>query len=92
MPALCPSSVPVDSVDACLEKIPIQRLLRTLEATVLKGIDEAVADWKRGADVAAAAGFAGIQLHAQKTSFYLNSAAHTQIDEPMNAMEVQRGA
>jgi hypothetical protein len=70
----------------------IQRLLGTLDATVLKEIDEAVADWKRGVDVAAAAGFAGIQLRAQTTSFYLNFAAHIQIDEPMDVMEVQRAA
>jgi len=46
-----------------LEKLAIQKLLGDPKAMDLAEIDEAVANWKRGADVAAKAGFAGIQLH-----------------------------
>jgi len=63
MPALCPSSVPVDFGDKWLEKLAIQSLLGTPKAMDLPEIDQAVEDWKRGARVAKAAGFQGIQLH-----------------------------
>lgn len=63
MPALCPSSVPVELGDNWLDKMAIQAVLGTPKAMTLPEIDEAVADWKRGADAAAIAGFKGIQLH-----------------------------
>jgi 2,4-dienoyl-CoA reductase-like NADH-dependent reductase (Old Yellow Enzyme family) len=63
MPALCPSSVPVNLSDKWLEKFAIQSLLGTPKAMDLSEIDQAVEDWKRGARVSKAAGFKGIQLH-----------------------------
>ena len=63
VPALCPSSVPVELGEKWLDKMAIQAVLGTPKAMSLQEIDEAVADWKRGADVAAVAGFRGIQLH-----------------------------
>jgi 2,4-dienoyl-CoA reductase-like NADH-dependent reductase (Old Yellow Enzyme family) len=63
MPALCPSSVPVNLNDKWLEKFAIQSLLGTPKAMDLSEIDQAVEDWKRGARVSKAAGFQGIQLH-----------------------------
>jgi len=63
MAALCPSSVPVDLGDKWLEKIAIQSLLGTPKAMTLPEIDAVVEDWKRGAQVAQAAGFKGVQLH-----------------------------
>lgn len=63
MPALCPSSVPVELGDKWFDKMAIQAVLGTPKAMTLQEINEAVADWKRGADVAAILGFKGIQLH-----------------------------
>jgi len=63
MPPLCPSSVTVDLGDKWLEKMAIQTLLGTPKAMTVQEIDQVVEDWKRGADVAATAGFKGIQLH-----------------------------
>lgn len=63
MSPLCASSVPVDLGDTWLEKMAIQALLGTPKAMTITEIDQAVADWKRGAHFAQAAGFKGIQLH-----------------------------
>ncbi|KAH8658793.1 hypothetical protein BGZ60DRAFT_531474 [Tricladium varicosporioides] len=63
MPALCPSSVPVNLGDKWLEKLAIQSILGTPKEMTLTEIDQSVEDWKRGARVAKAAGFKGIQLH-----------------------------
>ncbi|TVY80517.1 NADH-dependent flavin oxidoreductase nadA [Lachnellula suecica] len=63
MPALCPSSVPVNLSDKWLEKFAIQSLLGTPKAMDLQDIEEAIEGWKNGARVSKAAGFKGIQLH-----------------------------
>ncbi|KAH9223942.1 hypothetical protein DL95DRAFT_484754 [Leptodontidium sp. 2 PMI_412] len=63
MPAICPSSVPVKLSDKWLEKLAIQSLLGTPKAMTIPEIDQAVKDWKRGAHLAKAAEFKGIQLH-----------------------------
>lgn len=60
---LCPSSVPVKLGDTWLDKLAVSQLLGTPKAMTLPEIDSAVEDWKRGALVAKAAGFKGIQLH-----------------------------
>jgi 2,4-dienoyl-CoA reductase-like NADH-dependent reductase (Old Yellow Enzyme family) len=63
MSNLCPSSVPVNLGDKWFDKMAIQAILGTPKAMTLTEINEIVADCKRGADVVAAVGFAGIQLH-----------------------------
>lgn len=63
MQTLCPSSVPVVLGDTWLDKMALNALLGTPQAMTLSQIDEVVEDWKRGARVAAAAGFKGVQLH-----------------------------
>lgn len=63
MAPLCPSSVPVHLSDSWLEKAVINKVLGVPQAMTIEQIDEAVEDWKRGARVSKAAGFAGIQLH-----------------------------
>lgn len=63
MPALCPSSVPVKLGDTWLDKLALDKILGTPKAMAIEEIDRAVADWVRGAKVAQAAGFAGVQLH-----------------------------
>lgn len=62
-PAQCPSSVPVKLGDTWLDKLALDKLLGTPKAMTIEDIDEAVANWVRGATVARDAGFAGIQLH-----------------------------
>lgn len=63
MPALCPSSVPVKLGDTWLDKVALDKVLGMPKAMTLEEIDQAVADWLRGAMVAKTAGFAGVQLH-----------------------------
>ena len=64
MPALCPSSVPVKTGVTWLDKLALDKLLGTPKAMDHAEIDEAVANFVRGAKVAREAGFAGVQLHA----------------------------
>jgi len=63
MPALCPSSIPVQLGDTWLDKMALDKILGTPKAITLPEIDQVVADFVRGAKVAKAAGFAGTQLH-----------------------------
>ena len=65
MAPLCPSSVPValPGADSWLNKLALQKILGTPKAMSLQEIDEAVANFVRGAKVAREAGFAGAQIH-----------------------------
>lgn len=63
MAPLCPSVVPVHLSDSWLEKAVINKVLGKPQAMNVEQIDAAVEDWKRGARVAKAAGFSGVQLH-----------------------------
>ncbi|QIW95260.1 hypothetical protein AMS68_000778 [Peltaster fructicola] len=63
MPALCPSSVPVELGDGWLDKLARDKLLGTPKAMSIEEIDEVVDMWIQGAIVARDAGFAGCQLH-----------------------------
>ncbi|SLM37238.1 nadph dehydrogenase [Lasallia pustulata] len=55
---LCPSSVPVKFGDGWLDKMALDKVLRTPKEMTIKEIDAVVADWVRGAVVAKEAGFA----------------------------------
>lgn len=57
MPAFCPSSVPVRLGDTWLDKIALDKILGRPKAITLTEIDQVVADFVRGAQVAKAAGF-----------------------------------
>lgn len=63
LPTQCPSSVPVHLGDTWLDKLALDKVLGTPKAMTPQEIDEAVANWIRGARVAKEAGFAGVQLH-----------------------------
>lgn len=63
MQALCPSSVPVQLGDSWLDKFALQKVLGTPKEMNLQEIDDAVANFVRGAVVARDAGFAGCQIH-----------------------------
>lgn len=91
MPALCPSSVPVSLGDKWFDKLAIQSLLGTPKAMTLPEIAQAVEDWKRGARVAKAAGFKGIQLHGAHGFLLSQFLAHTQIEGQMHMAETPKG-
>ena len=65
MAPLCPSSVPValPGADSWLDKLALNKLLGTPKAMSVAEIDEAVANFIRGAKVSREAGFAGCQIH-----------------------------
>lgn len=95
MPALCPSSVKVDLGDKWLEKLAIQALLGTPKAMSISEIDQVVEDWRHGANLAAAAGFKGIQLHgahgfllSQFLSPYTNRRTDDYGGSPENRMKL----
>ncbi|KAK4561815.1 hypothetical protein LTR86_004494 [Recurvomyces mirabilis] len=63
MRALCASEVPVELGDSFLDKWALEKALGTPKAMTVAEIDEVVAMFIRGAEVARDAGFAGCQLH-----------------------------
>ncbi|KAA6410932.1 MAG: hypothetical protein FRX48_05242 [Lasallia pustulata] len=83
MMPLCPSSVPVQFGDGWLDKMALDKVLRTPKEMTIKEIDAVVADWARGAVVAKEAGFAGCQLHGAHGFLLSQSSARTPIGEPM---------
>lgn len=65
MAPLCPSSVPValPGADSWLDKLALNKILGIPKAMSIAEIDEAVANFVRGAKVSREAGFAGCQIH-----------------------------
>ena len=65
MAPLCPSSVPValPGADSWLDKLALKKLLGIPKTMTIAEIDEAVANFVRGAKVSREAGFAGCQIH-----------------------------
>ncbi|KAF4637598.1 hypothetical protein G7Y89_g471 [Cudoniella acicularis] len=90
MPAICPSSVLVDLGDKWLDNFVIQSILGTPKAISLAEINQAVEDWKRGARVAAAAGFKGIQLHGAHGFLLSQFLSHIPIAERMTMVETRK--
>lgn len=64
MPSICPSSVPVELGERWIDKKAVELALGTPREATLEDIDEAVEAFVVGAQVAQAAGFAGVQIHA----------------------------
>lgn len=65
MAPLCPSSVPVQlpGADTWLDKLALNKLLPPPKAMSPAEIDDAVANFVRGAKISTEAGFAGCQIH-----------------------------
>jgi hypothetical protein len=65
MAPLCPSSVPValPGADSWLDRLALNKILGTPKAMTIAEIDEAIANFVRGAKVSREAGFAGCQIH-----------------------------
>lgn len=68
MRAICPSEVPVKLGETWLDKMALDKVLGTPKEMTVEEIDQAVAEWVRGAVVAKEAGFAGCQLHGRLRS------------------------